>query len=96
MTSLDILRFNPFNLKTNYENITLKKIFHGPLKIFKNISWPINICLKNFMILTKALPPSYALNVRSLNASQKDKKERASLKIKALDLFLINLCLMNL
>ena len=48
------------------------------------------------MTLTKALPPSYILNVRSLNASQKDKKEIASLKIKALDLFLTNLCLMNL
>ena len=96
MASLDILCSNPLNLKNKITKIEHKKIFCGPSKIFKNISWPINICLKYFMILTKAVPPSYALNVRSLNASQKDKKEIASLKIKALDLFLTNLCLMNL
>ena len=44
-----------------------KKIFHGPSKILKNISWPINVCLKYFMAPTKILRfPSYILNVRSL------------------------------
>ena len=46
-----------------------KKIFRGLSKILKNISWPINICLKYFMAPTKTLqPPSYILNVRSLMA----------------------------
>ena len=48
MASLDILCFNPFNLKNNIIKIEQKKIFRGE-KIFKNISWPINICLKYFM-----------------------------------------------
>ena len=26
-----------------------KNVFCGPSKIFRNISWPINICLKYFM-----------------------------------------------
>ena len=51
-----------------------QKIFRGPSKILKNISWPINICLKNFIAPTKILhqpptPPthcSYILNVQSL------------------------------
>ena len=45
-----------------------KKIFRGPSKILKNISWHINICLKYFMAPTKTLhpPPSYILHVRSL------------------------------
>ena len=46
-----------------------KNIFCGPSKIFKNISWLINICLKYFMTPVKTLhhPPSRILNVRSLN-----------------------------
>ena len=44
-----------------------KKVFCGPSKIFKNISWPTNICSKYFMTPTKTLqPPSYILNVQSL------------------------------
>ena len=69
MASLDILCFNPFNLKNKIMKIEHKKIFRGPSKILKNISWPINICLKYFMIPTEALcpppPPSYIPNVRS-------------------------------
>ena len=34
-----------------------KKIFRGPLKIFKNISWPINICLKYLMAPQKSSAP---------------------------------------
>ena len=49
MASLDILCFNPFNLKNKIMKIEHKKIFRGPSKILKNISWPINICLKYFM-----------------------------------------------
>ena len=67
MTSLDILCFNPLNLKNKIMKIQHKKIFRGPWKILKDISWSINICLKYFMGLTKTLePPSYILNVRSL------------------------------
>ena len=56
MASLNILCFNPFNLKTKIINIEYKKIFRRPSKILKNISWPINICLKYFMAPTKTLP----------------------------------------
>ena len=58
-----------WNLKNKILKIEHKKIFRGPSKILKNISWPINICLKYFMAPTKSLrhpPPSYILNVRSL------------------------------
>ena len=44
-----------------------KKIFCGPLKVLKNISRSINICLKYFMTPTRTTGPlSYILNVRSL------------------------------
>ena len=67
MASLDILCFNPFNLKNKIIKIEHKKIFRGPSKILKNISWLINICLKYFMNPTKPSPsPSYIINVRSL------------------------------
>ena len=60
MASLDILCFNSFN----FMKIEHKKIFHGPSKILKNISWPINICLKYFMTPTKARlpPPTYFIS----------------------------------
>ena len=46
-----------------------KNIFCGPSKIFRNISWPINIWLKYFMTPAKTLRlPFYIPNVRSLNA----------------------------
>ena len=62
----------PLNLKNKITKIEHKKIFCGPSKILKNISWPINICLKYFMTPTKALrPPSYILNVRFLMMSFK-------------------------
>ena len=72
MASLDILCFNPFNLKNKIMKIEHKKIFRGPSKILKNISWPINICLKYFMVPTKdsPAPPSYILNVRSLSSEK--------------------------
>ena len=57
MASLDILRFNPFNLKNRIMKIERKEIFCGPSKILKNISWPINICLKYFIVPTKTLRP---------------------------------------
>ena len=53
MASLDILCFNPFNLKNKIMKIEHTKIFRGPPKSLKNISWPINICLKYFMAPTK-------------------------------------------
>ena len=69
MASLDILCFKPFNLKMEIIKIEHTKIFRGPSKILQNISGPINICLKYFMVPTKTLhPPSYILNVRSLIA----------------------------
>ena len=55
MASLDILCFNPFNLKNKIMKIEHKKIFCDPSKILKNISWPINICLKYFMTPTKTV-----------------------------------------
>ena len=71
MASLDIFCFNPINLKNKIMKIEHKKIFGGPPKILKNISWPINVCLKYFMAPHKSpLPPpspSYVLNVRSPN-----------------------------
>ena len=41
MASLDILCFNLLNLKNKIMKIEHKKIFRGPSKILKNISWPI-------------------------------------------------------
>ena len=55
MASLDILSFNLFNLKNKIMKIEHKKMFGGPSKILKNISWLINICLKYFMTPTKTL-----------------------------------------
>ena len=57
MASSDILCFNPFNLKNEIMKIEHKKMFRGPSEILKNISWPINICLKYFMTPTKTLHP---------------------------------------
>ena len=66
MASLDILCFNPFNLKNKIMKIEHKKIFCGPSKVLKNISWPISIYLKYLM--TPQTPPlSYILNVWSFN-----------------------------
>ena len=70
MASLDILCSNSLNLKNKITKIEHRKIFYGPSKILKNISWSISICLKYFMTPTKALlphPSFYILNVRSLN-----------------------------
>ena len=66
MASLDILCSNFLNLKNNITKIEHKKIFCGPSKILKNISWPINICLKYFMTPQKPSGlPSYIPNVWS-------------------------------
>ena len=71
MDSLDISCFNPFKLKNKIMTIEHKKIFCDPSKALKNVSWPINICLKYFMTLTKALwPPSFTLNVRFLTITK--------------------------
>ena len=72
MASLDVLCSNPLNLKNKIMKTEHKKIFCGSSKILKNISWPINMCLKYFMIPTNTLrnpppPPSYILNIRSLS-----------------------------
>ena len=83
MASLDILCFNPFNLKNKTMKIEHKKIFCGPSKILKNISWPINICLKYFMAPTKTLwSPSYILNVWSLKVYIPTKLEKIETKKK--------------
>ena len=55
MASLDILCSNPLKLKNEIIKIEHEKIFCGPLKILKNLSWPINICPKYFMTPTKIL-----------------------------------------
>ena len=70
MASLNVLCFNPFNLKNKIVKIEHKKIFCDPSKILKNIQQPINICLKYSMAPQKPSgppPPSYILNVRSLS-----------------------------
>ena len=60
---------NSFNLKIKITKIEHKKIFCVPSKILKNISWPINLCLKYFVTPTKTLrPPSYILDVQSLKS----------------------------
>ena len=67
MASLDILCFNSFNLKNKVMKIEHKEMLRAPSKILKDISWPINICLKYFMAPQKPSGhPSYILNVRSL------------------------------
>ena len=43
MASFDILYYNPLNLKNKIKKIEPKKIFCGSSKIFKNISWLINM-----------------------------------------------------
>ena len=78
MTSLDILCSNHLNLQNKITKIEHQKIFCGPSKILKNISWSINLCLIYFMTPTKTirpahplplpLSPSYILNVWSLIA----------------------------
>ena len=64
MASLDILFLNPLNLENEIRKIEHEKIFCGPSKNLENISWPINIRLKCFMISKKTLhsPLSYVLN----------------------------------
>ena len=73
MASLDILCSDSLNLENKITKIDIKKIFCGPSKMLKNVSWPINICLKCFMTPTKTLhppplprTPSYILSIRSL------------------------------
>ena len=64
MAGLDILCFNPFNLQNKIMKTEHKKIFRGPSKILKNISWPINICVRYFMAPIKTLqshPPIYLM-----------------------------------
>ena len=61
MASLDILCSNPLKLKNKVTKIEHKKIFCGLSEILKNISRPVNICLKYFTTPTKILrsaPPS--------------------------------------
>ena len=55
MASLDILYSNTLNLKIKITKIKHKKTFCGPSKVLKNVSWPINICLKYFMTPLKRL-----------------------------------------
>ena len=55
--NLDILRSDQLHLKSKITKGEHKEIFCGPSKIFKNISWPINICLRFFMPATPPPPP---------------------------------------
>ena len=43
MASLDILCFTPLNFKNKIMKIEHKKMYCGPSKILKNISWRINM-----------------------------------------------------
>ena len=44
-----------------------KKIFHDLSKTLKNISWPINICIKYFMASTKGDQITEDLSARDSN-----------------------------
>ena len=63
MASLDILCFNPLNLKNKVMKKEHKEIFRGPSKILKNKSLPLNMPkifhgpLKN----PPAPPPTYLM-----------------------------------
>ena len=52
-----------YKLKNKIMKIEHKKIICGSSKTLKNISWPINICLKYFMtpINTHCVPPTYLM-----------------------------------
>ena len=78
MASLDVLCSNPLNLKNKITKIECKKIFCGPSKILKNVSWSIKKCLKYFMTPHKNHPtiPFYILNVPLL----KEKSDTFELK----------------
>ena len=62
---MDIFCSNLLNLLKGKSRKENQKILYGPSKIFKNVSWPINICLKHFMIIVKTLrllpPPTYLM-----------------------------------
>ena len=60
MASLDILCFNPFNLKNKTMKMEHEKIFCSTSKMLKNVSWPPNYP-------PPSSSPSYILNVRSLS-----------------------------
>ena len=58
MASLNILYSDPHNfLKEVTKKLTkyMRKFLFGTSKILKNISWPINICLKYFMASVHSL-----------------------------------------
>ena len=79
MASLDILCFNPFNLRNKIMKIE-QKIFHGSSKILKNVLWPINICQKYFMAPTKPSAPSLCSHIISKRQPKPSKisEERVS------------------
>ena len=75
MTNLDILcsdhltfQMKLLKTKTSKEK---KDILRGPSRMFENISWPNNVCLKYFIASAKNLsvPPSYLFNVQSLKVA---------------------------
>ena len=49
MASLDILHFNPFNIRNKIMKIGHKKYFMAHQEFWKNISWPIKNFEKIFM-----------------------------------------------
>ena len=60
MASLNILYSDPHNfLKEVTKKLAkyMRKFLFGASKILKNISWPINICLKYFTAPAKTLRP---------------------------------------
>ena len=65
MASLDILYFNPLNLKNKITKIEHKKIFCGSSNILKSILRSISICLKYFLIPSCPQKLSITLPFRS-------------------------------
>ena len=73
----DLLSFLNEVTKKKFRKGKNKKFFCGTSKVFKNFSWPINICLKYCMVPTKTLPPLAYLMYGPLKKDQKKDKSSA-------------------
>ena len=70
MAGLDILCYNPLNLKNKIAKIEHKKIFCGPSKFFEKCFKAHQDMPKNFMTPTKPSAPLLHMNVQSLNSTK--------------------------
>ena len=78
MASLTFSSQTHLNFQMNLLKVKIRKehqqIFCGPSNIFKNISWPIDICLRYFMNPAKTLrpPPAYLMYGPYVNVNNLD------------------------